>query len=51
MTEYTVQCEVGSELFEGLTFDTEREAQTEVYNLQLEFPDNNYWYEIEGEDE
>lgn len=51
MKTYTVQCEMGGEVFEGTSYDTEREAQTEVYNLQLEFPDTHYWYEIEGEGE
>ena len=30
---------------EGETFDKEVSAVNEIYNLRMEFPDNEYWIE------
>lgn len=32
---------------DGQSFDTEQEANQEVFMLSQEFPENSYWVEIE----
>lgn len=34
---------------DGLWFETQEDAQREVWLLSQEFPENNYWLEVDGE--